>query len=326
MPGAFDTQAPRRWSARMGATARALTRRQRGSSDSFLAWTGAAERGVDVGVADIDLPIRYWRTDCFMGVFAADQDAVRELLPSRRLRPVRLHRGHVAVAVVAYNYLETSVGPYGEVGISPLCTLDRDAPPVLGLADGYRHGFSGFVAHLPVTSRVAREAGRRIWGYPKFVADMAFEALPERQAVTLSEKGREILRLEVRRAGRVALERTPLTTFTVLNGELIRTTVPTRGYVATAPAGGELALGDHPVGRSLADLGLGATPLATRTYLTHTAILPVGEGVGPSQRAYRGHRGDDREFGDHTVRYDDGVIRVISESGSPSLVGAAEQR
>lgn len=292
----------------------------------LLDWGGSTEHDVDIGVASIDLPIRYWRTDCFMGLFAADHDAVRRLLPSTRLRPLRLHRGRAAVAVVAYNYLETSVGPYGEIGISPLCTLDRGAPPLLGLAEGYRHGFSGFVAHLPVTSRIAREAGRRVWGYPKFVADMAFEFLPERQAVTLTENGQEILRLEVSRSGRVALERTPLTTYSVLDGRLMRTAVHTRAHVATALRGGELALGAHPIGRGLADLGLSATPILSRTYLTHAAILPAGKDIGPTQRAYRGYAGDEREFGAHTVRYDDGVVRTISEAGPAPLLSVAGHR
>lgn len=289
----------------------------------FLSWDGPSEPSVDVGVAQIELPIRYWRTDCFMGLFPADLAAVRDLLPSRRLHPVRLPRGRALLAVVAYNYLETGVGPYGEIGISPLCTLDRDAPPLLPLLQGYRHGISGFVAHLPVTSRIAREAGRRIWGYPKFVADMDFELRPERQTVTLGEGGREILRLDVRRSGPVAVDRTPLTTYTVRDARLIRTTIPTRAHVATSvgAAGGELVIGDHPVGRELAALGVSRRPVLTRTYLTHSAILPVGADIGPADRDYTGYHGAEREFGTHTVGYDAGIVRVVTE-GVPPLVAA----
>lgn len=306
----------------VGAGMRARRARRRAeSAHPFLEWDGPSDLSVDVGVARIELPIRYWRTDCFMGLFPADYGAVRDLLPSSRLHPVRLPGGKAAVAVVAYNYLETGVGPYGEIGISPLCTLDRAAPPVVPLLEGYRHGFGGFVAHLPVTARVAREAGRRVWGYPKFVADMAFDLSPERQQVTLTEDGRDVLQLAVRRSGNVMLERTPLTTYTVLDTRLIRTTVPTRAYVATAVGGngGELALGNHPVGRALAELGLGAKPVVTRTYLTHSAILPAGEDIGPADRPYAGYEGLDREFGDHRIRYDDGIVRVVTE-GAPSVV------
>jgi hypothetical protein len=291
-------------------------RRQRDHLRPFLEWDGPSDAAVDVGVARIVLPIRYWRTDCFLGVFPADYGAVRDMLPSSRLHPMRLLGSKAAIAVVAYDYIETGVGPYGEIGLVPLCTLDRAAPPMLPLLQDRWRGIGGFVAHLPVTSRVACEAGRSIWGYPKFVADMAFDVSPERQEVTLAEAGREILRLGVRRAGRVALERAPLTTFTVRGDRLIRTTVALRGYVALSVggSGGELTLGDHPVGRELAALGLGTRPVVTKTYLTHTAILPAGDDIGPADRPYTGYEGEPREVGTHTIRYDDDMVRVVTQA------------
>lgn len=291
----------------------------------FLDWNGPHDPAVDIGGTEIALPIRYWRTDCFMGIFPADHGAVRDLLPSSRLHPVRLLGDKVAVAVVAYNYLETGVGPYGEIGISPLCTLDRAAPPVLPLLlQGHGRGFGGFVAHLPVTARIARNAGRTIWGYPKFVADMAFDLQPERQQVTLAEGGQEILRLEVRRSGPVLLERAPLTTFTVRDSRLIRTTVATRGYVATGLGASDssLTLGDHPLGDELRSLGLGTNPVVTKTYLTHSAILPVGEDVGPAERPYLGYAGAEQEFGAHTICYDEDEVRVVTRASRPDVVAA----
>ena len=179
------------------------SRQQRHQLRPFLEWDGPSDPTVDVGVARIALPIRYWRTDCFLGVFPADYGAVRDMLPSSRLHPVRLLGSKAAIAVVAYDYIETGVGPYGEIGLVPLCTLDRVAPPVLPLLQDRSRGMGGFVAHLPVTSRVACEAGRSIWGYPKFVADMAFDVSPERQEVTLAEAGRNPpARRKTFRAGR----------------------------------------------------------------------------------------------------------------------------
>lgn len=301
------------------------TRRLRRAHDPFLDWTGPADPAVDIGVAEIALPIRYWRTDCFMALFAADLGAVRDLLPSRRLHPVRVTGSRAVIAVGAFNYLETSVGPYGEIAVSPLCTLDRAAPPVLPLATGYLRGMSGFVAHLPVTTRIAREAGRRVWGYPKFVADMDFDLGPESQRVEMSEDGQEILSLEIRRRGHVALETAPLTTYSSRDGRLVRTRIAVRGHVATAlgPATGELLLGAHPVAREIAALGIDSRPLVTRTYLSHSAILPVGADLGAADRPYTGHRGTDAESGRHTLRYDDGVVRTVTRR-TPGLVAAGD--
>ena len=241
-------------------------RRHRDTLRGFLEWNGPSDPSVDVGVAGIALPIRYWRTDCFMGVFPADYGAVRDLLPSSRLYPVRLlgaqSRGGGGRLQLSRDRGRPLRRVSGQPAVHPRPRRTAAAPLLLGRW----HGFGGFVAHLPVTSRVAREAGRRIWGYPKFVADMAFELLPEHQQVTLTETGREILRLGVRRAGWVGLERAPLSTFTVLDTRLIRTTVAMRGYVATALGAscGELTLGDHPVGRELTSLGLAATRSSQR--------------------------------------------------------------
>lgn len=294
-----------------------------GRRRAFLDWTGPSTPAVELGVAEIALPIRYWRTDCFMALFTADLGAVVDLLPSSRLHPVRVTRTKAVVAVGVFNYLETSVGPYGEIAVSPLCTLDREAPPVLPLATGYLRGLSAFVAHLPVTTRIAREAGRQVWGYPKFVADMDFDLRPEAQRVEMFEDGQEILSLDVRRRGRVALESAPLTTYTAHGDRLIRTRIAMRGHVATAigSSNGELLLGDHPVGREIAALGIGTGPLLTRTYLSHSAILPVGADLGPVDRIHRGHLGSDVESGRHTVRYDDGVVRTVT-AGTRGLVAS----
>ena len=59
-----------------------------GADADFFHWTGPTAKGVDVGSAKIDLPIMYYRDDCFMGVFTAAYEPVRGLLPSRELYPV----------------------------------------------------------------------------------------------------------------------------------------------------------------------------------------------------------------------------------------------
>jgi hypothetical protein len=294
------------------------------SLDGFFAWDGPSEQGVDVGSAVIDLPIRYYRDDCFMGVFTASADAVRALLPSDRLHPVRSLGGKALVAVVAWNYLETTVGPYGEVGIAPLCTLDRPAPPLVGgLREAVDPGFGGFVLHLPVTARVARDAGRAVWGYPKFVADMEFDHLPGEQRVHLSEGGRTILSLAVRHGGRAVTDNRPLSTFTVLDGRLVQTTVPTRAVyeLGVGRRAGELELGDHPIADQLRGLELSTRPMFTKNYLARAGILPRGTALGPAAR-YEGYRGEDHETGLLSVRYDDSLAApaalVRPRQGAPA--------
>ena len=94
-----------------------------------------------------------------------------------------------------------------------------------------------------------------------------------------------------------------------------------KSTAAIGSSNGELLLGDHPVGREIAALGIGTRPLLTRTYLSHSAILPVGADLGPVDRIHRGHLGSDVESGRHTVRYDDGVVRIVT-AGTRGLVAS----
>lgn len=275
---------------------------------------------VDVGHDLVDLPIRYYRTDCFLAIFAADFEAVAATLPSARLTPVRVTGGRAAVAVVAYNYLETGVGSYGEIGVAALCTLDGTAPPLLPLLrETADPRFGAFVLHLPVTTRIARDAGRTVWGYPKFTADMAFDLRPERRGVTLHEGGDEILRLQVRNQGRLVRDDKPVVTFTEHHGDLFRTSVATRAvyHLGVGRRHGRLELGNHEVAGQLSGLGIATEALATKSYVAHAAVLPTGEPIGPADRPARGFSGTDAPFGRHTVRYDDGVERVVTEPDAP---------
>lgn len=251
-------------------------------------WRGPARTGVDVGSAVIDLPIRYRHDECFMGVFAADLAAVAAVLPSERLHPIRLGRDEAAVAIVAYDYFDTSVGSYGEVGVAVLCTLDRPGPPLLpAVMESKWPGFGGFVTHLPVTTTIARDAGRSVWGYPKFVADMRFEHSGTRHSVNLAEGGTRILDLEVDGRGPAVTDNRALTTYSVLDGELIRTTIPMRArYRLGLSGGGRVSFGDHPVGRQLTSWGLRPEAAFTKTYVARGAMLPEGERLGAADRAY----------------------------------------
>lgn len=282
---------------------------------TFFTWSGPSESDVDVGGFRVDLPIRYYRTDVFLGIFSADLEAARSALPSSRLHPVRLAKGRAAAGIVAFNYIETGVGRYGEIGIVVLCTLDREAPPMVPLlAESRWPGFGAFVLHLPVTTRIARQAGRTIWGYPKFVADMAFDVAPESQRVDMREEGKDVLSFGVPRRGLTMRDRRPLVTFTARGNELIRTTIPTRATYQTSFGGrsGSLTLGDHPVAADVRALGVGSTPLATKSYLSHAAILPAGEVIGTVDRKYEGYPGSEHDSGAHTVRYDHGVETIVT--------------
>lgn len=288
------------------------------ADEGFFDWEGPTEKGVDVGSATTDLPYMYYRDDCFLGLFSAEAEAVRAVLPSGKLHPVTLPGGRAVVGVVAFNYLETSSERYGEMVISPVCTYGHQAPPLIPLLLEARYpSFGGFVLHMPVTSIIARDSGRVIWGYAKFVADMDFEKRPAYQRVRMYEDGAHILTFTVQQRGLPLKDNRPLVSYTVHGDQVLKTVVPSRAVyqLALRPGSGTLELGDHPLADQLRELGISSTAFLTKNYLARSGILPSGQPVGRAERPHTGYRGQQRELGRLTVSYDDALGPVDLYAG-----------
>jgi len=258
------------------------------------------------GEAAFDLPILYFRDDCFGLFYAADEDRARRLMPSGRLHPVRLGLGRTLVGVIAFNYIDTSIGPYGEVAVVvPVVHSSRPPPPLLPavLQSGYP-GFGMVVLHLPVTGTLPRDAGRGQWGYPKFVADMHFTIAPEYLECRMTEEEAHVLTLRVARQGLLLRDASPLVTYTVRDGALVKTLIPSRGIrrEGSFPQGCKLELGDHPVADTLRQLELSRRPLMSRYYPERSAILPAGDEVEQGVASVVDYGGTDRE-GTYAVRF-----------------------
>ncbi len=260
---------------------------------------------VTQGSACFSLPINYYRDDAFSLFFSADLDAVRAHLPSDKLHPVQAGWGRAVVAVAAFNYINTSIGPYGEVAIGvPVVYGRRPLPLLPALLESHYPGFGVLVLHLPVTHQMARDAGRGQWGYTKFVADMRFDISPEQLSCCLSEAGDHILTLRVARDGWFGRDRKPLTTYSVLDGDLVCTTIPQTGsyrWRSRCKRSG-MEVGEHEVGRFLRQLDLSPSPLLKRYYVERGAILPAGKVVERGVRALDGYRGVDGDA-EHSVYY-----------------------
>ena len=261
---------------------------------------------VTVGTRTAELPILYFRDDAFGLFFTAEATKVRAALPSDRLCPVQLPGGRALIVILAFTYIETTIGPYGEIAVAAPAVYGK-RPPVGAVPALLEAGYPGFgmvVLHLPVTGTLARDGGRQLWGYTKFVADMEFKITPEYQQVRMSEEGAHILTLRVARGGFVRRDSKPIVTYSVLDGKLIRTTIPHRAVFRTALAarGSSLELGEHAMAGSIRALGLSRKPLMTRYYVERAAILPAGVVVEDGVRPLEGLYGTDRE-GELTVTY-----------------------
>jgi len=261
---------------------------------------------VSINNASYELPILYKKDD-FMGLyFTADTNKVKSILPTSKLHPVTLPNGRAILVIAAYNYIETSIGPYGEVVSAIPCTYGKNPLPFTGflpaLLESRYPGFGVLVQNLPVTKTKARNAGRDIWGYTKFIADMHFEITPEHLECQMNDKDQHILSFRVLRKGIYTVDTLPIITYSVKNNKLIKTVIPQKGTkrICLKTEGCFLKMGNHPVSNSILDLDLSEKPFMSIYYPERWAILPEGNIIDEDVQAFDGYMGNERE-GSHTV-------------------------
>lgn len=237
-------------------------------------------------VGPVELPILYYNAGAVFASFLVDEAKAQSVLPPE-LKAVTLRPGQGLVTVAFFGYVDTSVGPYNEMGVAvaahPVKGRFRDT----AAWHWHRSALPGmYVADLPVTTAAAHAAGHDCWGYPKIIVPIDFQ-LRDRDldCAVRSEDGRELLcRLSGRAGPGVPWCAPNLMTYTLYKGQLWRTVINTRGRMRHA-LGGQVTLqcdggGDHPLSARLRALGLhGAKPLMVQSILGMQAILPAGSPV-----------------------------------------------
>ena len=120
----------------------------------------------------------------------------------------------------------------------------------------------------------------------------------------MSEKGEHILRLRVVRRGFYKTDKKPIVTFSVRDGQLIKTVIPQKGAFRQSlkPTRSFLELGTHPVSESIRTLGISEKPMISKYYVERSGILPAGEVIETDVQPLEGYYGEDLE-GEHTVSY-----------------------
>lgn len=255
-----------------------------------------------------ELPILYYRDDFFVLYFTANTKKVIEILPSANLYPVMMPNGKAIIGVGAFNYIETTIGSYGEVPIVIPVVYGKKTSPFTGLIPAFLEswypGFGLLVMHLPVTGIRARDGGRQGWGYTKFIADMHFIINSDYFECQMREENRHILDLRVLKKGVLMKETRPITTYSVLDNNLIQTIIPQKGIkrVAIQTKGSFIKLGSHPVAESVKALGLSRKPFMSAYFPERSTILPLGNIIEPNVFSFDGYRGKTREA-KHTIEY-----------------------
>ncbi len=202
----------------------------------------------------ITMPVQIRRANQHAAMFSVDADAAQQLIDYSGLRVCRYLPGRAMVILMLVHYTDGDLGRYYEFGTSVMVN-----PPGSN-ASGPRalQSAGAFIHHLPVDQAFTLEAGTKIWGYPKVMADFTvregrqfgFDCSVDRQLVI----GMEFRPgLPIRLTPRTQTQRS----YSHRDGVTRETSFEhTLDGVRSRIGGVRMWLGDHPSAKELASLGL----------------------------------------------------------------------
>jgi hypothetical protein len=207
-----------------------------------------------------------------VGGFPVPASGIKRVLPSNKLKPVKLMPGKGAIALVAKEYGRIDgFAPYNEFTIMVSVTYDtvNGAP---GL-----HGY--YILHQYVTTEEARQVGVEVYGYPTVLADITFEDEGKIRRCRVLAEGKDIITLQVKKLTTDALP-WDMDFFSVKGKELLRSHIQGSGQQGISGNRGEASftLGKHLIADKLRALNTGKLSVLHR-YAPHwqSIVHPLGE-------------------------------------------------
>jgi hypothetical protein len=206
----------------------------------------------------LTMPVRIRDANQHMAMFSVDADAAQRLIDYSGLRVCRYLPGRAMVVLMLMHYLDGDLGRYHEFGTSVM--VNPPGAPSGSKRAGLRalQSAGAFIHHLPVDQEFTLEAGTKIWGYPKVMADFTirdgrgfgFDCSVDGQLVIGMDFSPGLpFRLTPRhQAQRSYSHRDGVTRETSFEHTL--------DGVRTRFGGVRVRLGDHPYAKELASLGL----------------------------------------------------------------------
>jgi Acetoacetate decarboxylase (ADC) len=202
----------------------------------------------------LTMPVRIRRATQHMAMFSVDADAGQRLIDYSRLRVCRYLPGRAIVALTFQHYIEGDLDQYYEFNTSVMVNppgSTASGPRALRSAGVFTH-------HMPVDQAFTLEAGTKIWGYPKVMADFTIRE-GRVFGFDCTVDGQLVIGMEFRRGlpFRLTPRHQAQRTYSLRDGVTCETAFDyTLDGVRTRFGGVRVRLGDHPYAKELASLGL----------------------------------------------------------------------
>jgi hypothetical protein len=237
-------------------------------------------RRVETTAGFCDLPISYEAGSMVALVYRIGVQEASRMLANVGLVPMVL--GNHALAVVCiFDYRETSIGPYRELGIGIQARRLGSKPTWFAtLRSGAATSDQGlFVLSLPVTTEQACSAGRELWGYPKYVTPMECDFSTTGLHVQLGNE----CEITMGKSGGLRFSAIPLVTYSQHRGRLLRTVVEQHHSLTLGGHRSVRMTCDYPGPTSMIFNTLKLPhkqPIAAIRTDTFRALLPAGIDMG----------------------------------------------
>jgi hypothetical protein len=202
----------------------------------------------------LTMPVKIRKANQHMAMFSVDADAAQQLIDYSGLQVCRYLPGRAIVVLMFMHYIDGDLGPYYEFGTSVMVNppgSTASGPRALQSAGAFTH-------HLPVDQSFTLEAGIKIWGYPKVMADFTVRE-GRRFGFDCSVDGRLVAGMEFGRGlpFRLTPRQQHQRSYSHRDGVTRETAFEyTLDGVRTRFGGVRVRLGDHPYSKELASLGL----------------------------------------------------------------------
>lgn len=224
----------------------------------------------------VTMPVEVRSARQASATFLVDHAAATRVIADSGLTPRKLPRGKALASIALIDYVDNDLGDYDELALAFAVDDPSDAPPEAADA------LSTLIWRLPVNQEFTCAAGRQIWGFPKWVADLDVTFLPGGVQCVMRDDAGEILRVELKR-GLLPMPRRDMEMMAYsCDDELVvrRTPWTTSGVgrLTVRPGGATIELGyGHPIADELRALGLPKRALMTifDDHMTATFGEPV---------------------------------------------------
>lgn len=199
------------------------------------------------------MPVKIRRAAQHMAMFSVDAEAAQRMIDYSGLKVYRYRPGKAIAVLMLMHYIDGDLDEYYEYGTNIMVN-----PPGTN-ASGLRalQSAGAFVHHLPVDQAFTLEAGRKIWGYPKVMADFTLRE-GRRFSFDVTIDGQFAVGMDFKPGIPVPAPAKPQRqlTYSHLDGVMRETAGEfVSAGVRYRLGGATVRLGEHPYAKELAALG-----------------------------------------------------------------------